>query len=230
MEEGNAIADVLDFEDPGVEAVVEVGGKVGDFVGEVDQLGFEGGIEIEEIGGELGMRGGRVVARVLNDAFAHSQREIKSAECGITLFKPGDDPESMEVVVEAERVMVQSLIKRLFTGVAEGRVAYVVGEGEGFREFLVEAESGGDGAGDLGDFEGMSEAAAEVIGGKTAGVAREDLGLSGKAAERSGVENAGAIASKRGPIGMIRFRELAGCKLSFALDSDAGREKEAGGG
>jgi hypothetical protein len=48
--------------------------------------------------------------------------------------------------------------------VAEGRVADVVDESEGFGEVFVEAKDGGGGAGDLGDLDGVSEAAAEVIG------------------------------------------------------------------
>ena len=33
----------------------------------------------------------RVVARVLDDAFANAEREVESAKCRITFFKPGDD-------------------------------------------------------------------------------------------------------------------------------------------
>jgi len=160
---------------------------------------------------------------VFDDAFTHCQREIKSAECGITLFEPGDDAESMEVVVEAEAITAEGFIKRLFTGVAEGRVAYVMGEGEGFREFLVEAESGGDGTGDLGDFEGVRESAAEVIGGEVAGQAGEDLSFTGEAAKGAGVEDASTIAREGGSIGMVGFGVSTGYELSFALDSDVGR-------
>ena len=62
VEERDVVADVVDFEDAGVEAVIEVGGEVGDFVGEVDELRFERRTEVEEVVGELGMRGGGVVA------------------------------------------------------------------------------------------------------------------------------------------------------------------------
>jgi hypothetical protein len=54
-EEGDAGPDLIDGEDAGVEAVVEVGGEVGDLVGEVDELGLERGEAIEEIPGELRM-------------------------------------------------------------------------------------------------------------------------------------------------------------------------------
>ena len=41
--------------DAGVEAVVEIGSEIGDFVGQIDQLGFERRTLVEEILGQLGM-------------------------------------------------------------------------------------------------------------------------------------------------------------------------------
>src|SRR4051794_20971499 len=120
---------------------------------------------------------------MLDDAFAHGEGEIEAAEGGIALLEPGDDAKSVQVVIEAQAVVAEGLIERLFAGVAEGWMADVVCEGERFGEFGVEAESVGNGSGDLGDFEGVGEAAAEVIAWKFAGEAREDLGFSRKAAE-----------------------------------------------
>ena len=45
--------DVREVEDSGSEAVFEIGGQVGDFVGEIDELGFERGELVEEVFGEL---------------------------------------------------------------------------------------------------------------------------------------------------------------------------------
>jgi hypothetical protein len=69
-------------------------------------------------------------------------------------------------------------------------MADVVDQGEGFGEVFVEAERGGDVAGDLRDFHGVGEAAAEVVGG----AAGEDLGLAGEAAEGAGLHDALAVA------------------------------------
>ncbi len=79
-EERHAFANLCEGENAGVEAVVEVGGEVGDFVGEVDELGFERRKLVEEILGQLGMVGGGVVARVLDDAFAHGQGQVEAAK------------------------------------------------------------------------------------------------------------------------------------------------------
>jgi hypothetical protein len=131
---------------------------------------------------------------VLDDTFAHGEGQIESAERRVPLFEPGDDPQSVQVVVEAETVLTQSFIESFFAGVAEGRMADVVREGESFGELGVEAEGSGDGAGDLGDFEGVGEPAAEVIGGELSGEAGEDLRFSGKAAEGASVEDSGSVS------------------------------------
>ena len=92
---------------------------------------------------------------------------------------------------------LEALVEGAFAGVAEGGVADVVDQGEGLGEVLVEAEGGGDGAGDLGDLDGVGEAAAEVVGG----AAGEDLGLAGEAAEGAGLDDALAVALEGGARG-----------------------------
>ena len=70
-EQRDAFANLLEREDAGVEAVVEIGGEIGDFVGEVDELRFErrdtGRGNIRPARGEWRRI---VVAGVLDDAFA----------------------------------------------------------------------------------------------------------------------------------------------------------------
>src|ERR1019366_10068164 len=105
-----------------------------------------------------------VVVGVLDDAFADFEGQVQAAEGGVALFEIFDDAESVEVVVEEESVLAHSSVESFFSGVAEGRVADVVDEREGFGEIDVEVEGSGDGAGDLRDFEGVGEAVAEVVG------------------------------------------------------------------
>jgi len=80
--------------------------------------------------------------------------------------------------------------------VAKGRVADVVNQGQGFRQFRIEAKSAGRCAGDLRDLKRVREAAAEVVTGRVARQAGEDLGFAGEAAEGAGVQDAGSIAAK----------------------------------
>ena len=129
------VADCLEVEDARIEAIVEVGGEVGDFVGEIDQLRLERRSKIEEVFGEFGMRGAGIVAGMLDDAFAHAESEIEAAVGRIALFKPGNDAQGMQVVVETETVLPQSGIEGLFAGVAKGGMADVVGQGKGLGEF-----------------------------------------------------------------------------------------------
>ena len=75
------LAHLLQRENAGVESVVEIGGQIGDFVGQIDQLRFQRRKLIEKILGQFGMIGGRVVARVLHDAFAHAKGQVQSAKC-----------------------------------------------------------------------------------------------------------------------------------------------------
>ncbi len=96
-----------------------------------------------------------------------AEGEVEAAPGRITLFKPGDDAQGMQVVVEAEAVLAQRGVEGFFAGVAEGRMADVVGEGEGLSELTVQAQSFGEGAGDLGYFERVGEPAAEMVAGKS---------------------------------------------------------------
>src|SRR3546814_18443806 len=69
-------------------------------------------------------------------------------------------------------------------------MAEVVGEAERLGQIRVETERAGEGAADLGDFETVGEADAEMIA-----VGRdEDLGLVTQAAERNGVDDAVVVA------------------------------------
>ncbi len=220
-EEGHAAADLCEGEDAGAEAVVEVGGEVGDFVGEIDELRFERRELAEEVVGELGMGAGGIVARVLDDAFADGEGEVEAAEGGRALFEPGDDAQGVEIVIEAEAVSVEGAVEGLFSGVAEGRMADVVGKGEGFGQLGIEAEGMGQGAGDLCDFEGVGEAAAEMIAGGIVGQAGEDLGFASEAAEGAGMEDAGGVSGEWRAIRVGRLGVSALCERTGAGDGDA---------
>jgi hypothetical protein len=117
-------------------------------------------------------------------------------------------------------VGAEGVVEGAFAGMAEGRVADVVNQGEGFDKVLVEAEGGGDGAGDLGDFHGVGEAGAEVVGEgggfaldicalSGGGAVGEDLRLAGQAAESAGMDDAGAVTLERGAVGVGWFGVLA---------------------
>ena len=188
------LADMADLEQAGLYTVVEVGGEVGDLVGEVDDLRFERRPLTEKVVGEFGVLFGGVVARVLDDAFANAEGEIEAAMRGVALLKVLDDAEGVEVVVEAATVAAEAFVECALAGVAEGRMADVVDEGEGLGEVFVKAERRCGGACDLRDLDGVGEAAAEVVGG----AAGEDLRLAGETAEGARLHDAFAVALEGG--------------------------------
>ena len=109
-------------------------------------------------------------------------------------------------------------VQRFLSGVAERRVAEVVGEREGFRQVFIEAERAGDGAGDLRHLDRMGEAGAVEI----ALVVDEDLGLVLEPAEGGGVDDAVAVALARGAGGGLGFVVQPPARL-------AGRDGVGGG-
>src|ERR1700733_293018 len=96
------------------------------------------------------MVGGAVIAGVFDDSFAEGEGEVESAEGGVALFKAGYDAEGVEVVVEAEVVGPEGFVEGLFASVAEGRMADIVDQGEGFGEGAVDAGGGGGDGGERG--------------------------------------------------------------------------------
>ncbi len=134
-------------------------------------------------------------------------RQIEPAPLALDLRQ---HPDAVLGVVEAGIAVVApvGLIKRPLAGMAEGRVADVVAEGDGLREVLVEPEGLGDSARDLRDLEGVAEARAKVV------LARrdEDLRLVREAPERAAeVDDPVAVALEVGAhrIGLGRPRPAA---------------------
>src|SRR6266567_4222806 len=110
-------------------SVVEIGGVVGDFVGQIDQLGFERRALVEQVFRKFGMVFCRVIMGVLDDALADFESKIQAAKGGVTLFEVFDNSKGMQVVIEREAMLVRSGIERFFSGMAEGRVSDVVDQG-----------------------------------------------------------------------------------------------------
>src|SRR5579872_1325609 len=118
-------------------AVIEIGSVVGDFVGEVDELGLERRTLVEYVLHEFGMIFGCVVAGMLDDSLPDFEGEVKAGEGSVALLEVFDNTESVEVVVEGEAVIMHRGVEGFFSGVAEGWVADIVDQGQGFGEISV---------------------------------------------------------------------------------------------
>jgi len=194
-------AQSVEIEQFRLSGVVEVGGVVGNFVHPIDELRFERRAEVEKVLGEMRDFSGGVIARMLDNAFPDLEGEIQAGEIEIRAFELLDDAQRLKIVIERRAAGAHQLVQHFFSGMAEGRMADVVSEGENFGKLGIETESGGDGAGDLRNFERVRQAIAEVIGVANG----EDLGFGFEAAESAGVDDAVAIAGKFAAIGMRRF-------------------------
>ena len=182
-------AELVEIENARFKAVVEIRRVVRNFVHKIDDLRFERRAFSQQIFGECRKLGCRVIARMLDDALAHLKRKVESRKIQISLFELLDNPQRMEIVIEAVAMLAHARVELAFSRVSEGRVADVVNEGEGFGESGIEAERGRDGAGNLRDFDGVGETIAKMIGKSRS----EYLGLGFQAAEGSRVDARGAV-------------------------------------
>src|SRR5258706_4996497 len=95
----------------------------------------------------------------------------------------------MQIVIETAALRAHQIVELAFTGMAERRMANIVDESERFRKLGVQPQRGGDGAGNLCDFQRMRQAIAKMVG-----IARrENLRLGFKAAKSAGMNDAVAV-------------------------------------
>src|ERR1700693_4454465 len=107
----------------------------------------------------VGIRQGTIM---LDQAFERFPGQIEAIETRIAALQAGDHRERLGIMVEAA-MGSEALVERTLAGMAERRMAEVMGQRTGFRQVLVEAESARDRSGDLGDFERMGEPGAIMI-------------------------------------------------------------------
>src|ERR1700722_1436869 len=107
---------------------------------------------------------------------------------------------------------LHEFVELALAGMAKRRMTDIVHQGQGFREFAVQAQCGSDGARDLRDFERVREAIAKMVG--IAG--GEDLRFRFQTAKSPRVDNAIAVARILGAVAMARFMEAAAARKFFA--------------
>ena len=68
---------------------------------------------------------------MLEKTFSHFERQVESAERRVALLEVLHDPQRVEVVVERCAMAPHLVVKSRFSGVSEGGVSQVMGEGQG---------------------------------------------------------------------------------------------------
>ena len=168
---------------------------------------------VEGILGQLGALLRVVVARVLDNSFPDLEGEIQSREIGVALLEGFHDAQRVQVVVEALPIFLHDLVQAFFPGVSERRMADVVSQRQSLHQVFVQSHESGHGARDLGDFNGVGQPVAEMIGKPR----REYLRLVFQAAEGARVHHAVAVALVIIAVGMPRLGEAASAPL-FRLE------------
>src|SRR5271170_2523872 len=157
------IADILEFQNSGFEAVIDVRGKVRNLVGEVDQLRLQWRPLVEKVLMQLRVLRGLVVAGVFDDALPNAESQVQSGMRGVSLLELLDDAQGVQIMVKAEAVLAHCAVQSALSGVAEWRMTDIVNQSEGLCQVLVQAKRARDRAGDGRNLKGVREAAAEVV-------------------------------------------------------------------
>ena len=126
---------------------------------------------------------------MLDDAFERLPGEVQPAEGGIAVLQMRHDAQALRVMVEAADGL-HGLVQRVLAGMAERRVAEVVGQREGLDQVFVQVERAGHRARDLRDLQAVRQPRAVMV----ALVVDEDLRLMDQPAERGRMDDAVAVA------------------------------------
>ncbi len=117
-----------------LEAVVQVGGVVGDFVHQIDQLRLQRRPRAQQILRNFRNVLREPVARMLDDPLPHFKGKIQAGECQVALLELFDDPQRVQIMIEPVAIFPHPPVERPFAGMAKRRMPDVVHQGERFGE------------------------------------------------------------------------------------------------
>ena len=205
-------------------AVIQIRGVVGDLVGKINELCFQGRPLLQQVVGQLWEFFGGVVTRVLDDALAHLKGQVQAAKGRVALLEILYDAQGVQIVVEPQAMLAHGRVESFLPRVSKGRVADVMHQGEGFDQIDIQVKGGGYGAGNLGDLNRMRQPIAEVVGIAPG----ENLGLGLEAAERARVNDPVAIALEVVAVRMLRLGATApaGVLHAHRIVSEHGKSLE----
>jgi hypothetical protein len=160
-------AQLIEREQPRAQPVIEIVVGVGDVIGEGRHLRLRRGpraeIEIEHRAepGEVPVRRGDG-AVVLRQPLQRLPGQVQPVEGGVAPLQRRHHAHRLGIVVEAALAR-HGLVQRLLAGMAEGRMAEIVGEGQRLGEILVQREPPRDRTRDLRHLQRVRQAGAVVV-------------------------------------------------------------------
>ena len=158
---------IVEFEKARAQPIVDIVIVIGDVVRHRRHLRFERGPGAQHQRKGIVELGQRPVGRdnravVLGQAFEQIPGEIEAIMRRIGALDPHHRAQRLRVVAKAAMAH-HRLGQRCLPGMAEGRVAEIMGEAQGLGQILVQAQRAGDHPPDLRNFEAVGEAGAIVI-------------------------------------------------------------------
>ncbi len=175
-------------------------GVVGNAIGDIGHLGFQGREPVSVQGDE----GVFFIPGMLADAFQDFPGKVEAVEFRVAFFQKFDNAQALFVVLEPP-VAPHELVEHGLARVAEGRVPQVVRQGNGFRQVFIQLQGFADRPGDLGHLQGMGQAGPVII----PLMVDEHLSLVFQTPESGGVDHPVAVALKPGSVRMFLFLVLS---------------------
>ena len=137
---------------------------------------------------------------MLRDALERLPGEIETVELGVAMLELGQHAQSLVVMAEAAE-FGHHLVERFLAGMAERRVAEIVGQSQRLGQILVEPQVARDAACDLRDFEAVRQPRPVMI----AFVIDEDLGLVLQATKGRRMDDPVAVALEHRTMRALRL-------------------------
>ena len=182
--EQRLLAQLLQTQEPGADAVVDVVIVVSDRVRDVGQLCFEAGLfALEKTLTDVAEFACVTRRAVFEDALAGFEHQVEAGEVRIFRLELVDDTQRLQVVLEAPE-FPHAGVELVLSGVSERRVAEIMSEADGLGQRFIELQRVGHRATDLRNLEGVCQARSVQV----AFVIDEHLGLVHQPPERRGVD------------------------------------------
>src|SRR6266487_1578423 len=146
---------------------------------------------------------------MLNDAFPYFEGEVQSAKGWVADLEILHNSQGMQIVVEEKPMPAHGRVQYFLSCVPKRRMPDIVNQSQSFHQVDVQSKLGCHRPRDLGNFQGLGQPVAEMVGV----AAGENLCFGLKAAKSSRMNDAVTVALEVVPVRMLCFRMAAATRL-----------------